>query len=168
MPPFTLTPLLAADTVRLWTLDQLCFPPGIAYSEAEIRACLLQANRGFHAAIEVDGAPSTAPPAAFILSLLHRRRGHVITLDVALGYRRQGMGLALMQAAEERFQALGAVGMRLETAVDNDPARRFYARLGYREVRPLPNYYGRGLDGLLLLKDGFRAPAASISPACHN
>lgn len=75
------------------------------------------------------------------------------------------MGLALMQAAEQHFRAMGAAGMRLEAAVDNHTARRFYARLGYREVRPLPHYYGRGLDGLLLLKNGFSAP---LSPPCHN
>jgi len=75
-----LQPLSAADSARLWALDQRCFPPGIAYSESEIRACLLQAARGFHAAIGAtmdDGgdAPELRPPAAFILSLLHRRRG---------------------------------------------------------------------------------------------
>lgn len=155
MPPFVLTPLSAVDSARLWALDQRCFPPGIAYSESEIRACLLQANRGFHAAIEAEGAPAAAPPAAFILALLHQRRGHVITLDVAPEYRRQGLGLALMQAAERHFRALGAVGMRLETAVDNHAARQFYARLGYQEKRRLPDYYAPGQDGLLLLKDGF-------------
>ncbi|HEY7839712.1 MAG TPA: N-acetyltransferase [Terriglobales bacterium] len=152
-----LQPLSAADSARLWALDQRCFPPGIAYSESEIRACLLQAARGFHAAIGAtmdDGgdAPQLRPPAAFILSLLHRRRGHIITLDVAPEHRRRGLGWALMLAAEAHFRALGAVGMRLETAVDNQAARRFYARLGYREMRELPDYYARGQHGLLLLK----------------
>lgn len=175
LPPLVLTPLSAADSTRLWVLDQRCFPPGIAYSEGEIRAYLLQAQRGFHAAIESGESACGAspgdlrerpqvkvapPPAAFILSLLHRGRGHVITLDVAPEHRRQGMGVELMRAAERHFRDLGAVGMRLETAVDNQVARGFYARLGYREVRVLPHYYAHRQDGLLLLKNGFGEAAS--------
>jgi len=159
LPPVVLQLLSAADSARLWALDQRCFPPGIAYSESEIRAVLLQGARGFHATIDdpcevaVEKCrATTAPPAAFILSLLHRRRGHIITLDVAPEHRRRGLGLALMRAAEAHFRALGAVGMRLEAAVDNQAARQFYARLGYRETRSLPDYYAPGQHGLLLLK----------------
>lgn len=155
------TPLVAltpADSLRLWQLDQRCFPPGIAYSESEIREVLLQAGRGFHAATEVEGAL-----AGFILTLLHRGRGHVITLDVAPEFRRQGVGRRLLAAAERHYARRGVGGMRLEAAVNNHAALRFYARLGYQPVRLLPGYYAADLDGLLLRKDWTPASAP-----CHN
>ncbi|HXE31080.1 MAG TPA: GNAT family N-acetyltransferase [Terriglobales bacterium] len=146
-PP--LCALKLADTRALWELDQRCFPPGIAYSQAEIRSMLRQ--DGFHRGIERDDAPGEF--AAFVLSQRHGHRGHIITLDVGAEYRRRGLGAALLAAAEQYFQAQGTIGMRLEAAVNNRPALQFYTRCGYRVVRPLPGYYAEDLDGLLLHKD---------------
>lgn len=151
-----LQPLAVADAPALWALDQRCFPPGIAYSQAEIRALLRQAERGFHRAVHREQVL-----AGFLLSLSHRNRGHVITIDVDDRHRRRGVGQALMEAAERHYHQQGAAGMRLEVAVNNLAALRFYGRLGYRVVRPLPGYYARDLDGILLHKDW---PAPTLHP----
>lgn len=138
----------SADADRLRELDQRCFAPGIAYTRAEMAALLRAGERGFHRGIERQGQL-----AAFILTLPRRQRGHVITVDVAPEWRREGLGLALMTAAEAHYRAEGARGMRLEVAVNNQPALRFYSRQGYRIQRTLPGYYSDDLDGLELLKD---------------
>lgn len=150
--PFTLRPLAPSDSPRLWALDQRCFPPGIAYSPAEIKEFLL-IHGAYHRAIELGAPPALA---GFILTVRNRDRGHVVTLDVAPEFRRQGLGQALMEAAEAHFgihRRAGLVGMRLEVAVNNASALRFYVRLGYRVVRTLRGYYAADLDGLLLHKD---------------
>lgn len=137
-----------ADAEALFVLDQRCFVPGIAYSKAEIKEILAAAARGFHVALEREGAL-----LGFILTLHHHGRGHVITVDVAPEHRREGVGQALMRAAEKFYREQGARGMRLEVAVNNQAAQRFYERLGYGVVRRLPRYYHAALDGLLLHKD---------------
>lgn len=142
-----MVPLQLADAPRLWALDQVCFQPGIAYSQAEIEAVLRAAN-GFHRGLEMAGELT-----AFILTQRRGRRGHVITLDVAPECRRSGLGRRLMLAAEAHYEKTGAMGMSLEAAVNNAPALQFYARLGYRIERRLPGYYAHDLDGLRLGKD---------------
>jgi len=153
----TLRPLTLADAAPLFALDQRCFQPGIAYSKAEIKEILAAAPRGFHVALEQDGAL-----LGFILTLHHGGRGHVITLDVAPEHRRQGAGQTLMQAAEDFYRRHGARGMRLEVAINNHPALRFYATLGYRAIRTLPRYYTPTLDAQELHKDF--PPAAPPQP----
>lgn len=104
-------------------------------------------RRGFQLAAEACGSL-----AAFILTEPERGRGHVITVDVAPEHRRGGVGLALMQAAEDHYRAMGARGMSLEVAVNNAGALAFYARLGYRVARILRDYYAADLDALRLEK----------------
>jgi ribosomal-protein-alanine N-acetyltransferase len=144
----TYRPLTPADLPALFALDQRCFPPGIAYSQREIRDALRLAPRGFH-----RGAFAEAALAGFILTLRRADRGHVITVDIAPEYRRRGLGQALLSAAEAFYRHTGAHGMRLEAAVDNTGALAFYAGLGYHTVRRLPRYYSPRLDGVLLHKD---------------
>ncbi|HEY8054491.1 MAG TPA: GNAT family N-acetyltransferase [Terriglobales bacterium] len=137
-------PLILADLPALHALDQRCFPPGIAYSQAEIAAALRH-PQGFHRGAEEGGRL-----AAFILTQPRGRYGHVITVDVEADFRRQGLGEELMRAAEEHYRGRGASGMLLEAAVNNAGALAFYSRLGYRVERTLPGYYAEDLDGLRL------------------
>jgi GNAT superfamily N-acetyltransferase len=56
--------------------------------------------------------------------------------------RRRGLAVALVQAAAERFRALGVRQLRLHTASFNDAARATFARAGFRPcvvemLRPL-------------------------------
>lgn len=145
---FAYRPLTPADLPALFALDQRCFPPGIAYSQREIREALRLAPHGFHLA-----AFARTTLAGFILTLRRAGRGHVITIDVAPEFRRRGIGRRLLAAAEAFYRRAGARGMRLEAAADNAAAFAFYAGLGYRTVRVLPRYYTPRLDGVLLHKD---------------
>jgi len=82
-----------------------------------------------------------------------RGRGHIITIDVRERGRRQGVGSALLRAAEEQFRLARSHAIRLETAVDNLSALSFYKRHGYAVIRTIPRYYSNGVDALLLEKD---------------
>ena len=55
-------------------------------------------------------------------------------LAVAPAYRGQGVGAALMQHAFSLFAARGAPYVDLKVGVDEEPARRLYARLGMAEA----------------------------------
>lgn len=57
--------------------------------------------------------------------------GLVENLYVEPDARRQGVGSALLRAAEDRLRGQGATVVRLEALAENEPARRFYRNHGY-------------------------------------
>lgn len=57
--------------------------------------------------------------------------GVVENLYVTPSARRQGIGSALLTAAEERLSDAGASVINIEAMADNDAAREFYAAHGY-------------------------------------
>jgi ribosomal-protein-alanine N-acetyltransferase len=147
---FTIRDYRAADFDRLWQIDQLCFPAGIAYTQMELSGFITRRN-----AITLVGE-SQAPagvaqskPGVDIHSIagyviahsIRRKYGRILTLDILPQARRFGLATKLMIAAEERLRTLGCEEIYLETAVDNEPALRLYRKLGYEILRTLPEYY---------------------------
>jgi len=63
----------------------------------------------------------------------------------------RGTGAALMDAFEAAAFAAAADAFALVT-MDNDAARRFYARRGYAEVGQLPDYVREGITEVVLRK----------------
>ncbi len=61
-------------------------------------------------------------------------------LFVASTARRQGMAAALLGAAAELAQSLGAAGLSLSTALDNAPAQALYESLGWQRDRQFCEY----------------------------
>lgn len=66
-------------------------------------------------------------------------------LHVAATCRRQGVGRALMGAAEDLARRRGVDCLSLDVDTDDDTAQSFYAALGYTFVRP-HNHRWRSID----------------------
>ncbi len=155
-----LRPYTAADFAALYALDRACFPPGIAYGRAELRAFLqhpssftVLACRG--RIIEGFAVVRPARKAAAGAAL------HVITIDVAPTARRKGVGGALMHWIAGKAEELGSEAIMLEVAVDNLPAQLFYRHHGFAVVGTIPGYYNGVLDALQMERSTPAAPAAS-------
>jgi [ribosomal protein S18]-alanine N-acetyltransferase len=169
--PYTIRDFQLADFETLWRIDQLCFPPGISYSKAELN--LYIRRRGSFTLLAVDSAPS-APPApdsgkdkkispptpmanaavaGFIVAEVNRSTGHIITIDVIATVRRAGVGSLLLHSAEDRLRAAHCHTVELETAVDNLSALSFYKRHAYSVIKTSPRYYPNGVDALVLQKN---------------
>jgi [ribosomal protein S18]-alanine N-acetyltransferase len=162
------------DFDTLWRIDQECFPPGISYSQKELRFYMRRSGSftlvAKDGSASADGRDSTgmvraaakgylsgdvAKPSisGFIVAEGGRRGvGHIITIDVVAAARRCGVGSLLLGAAEDRLRAAGSFAVALETAVDNVSALRFYKRHGYDVIQTLPRYYSDGMDALVLQK----------------
>jgi ribosomal-protein-alanine N-acetyltransferase len=153
---FTVRDYRREDFNTIWTIDQTCFAPGIAYSQYELRAYIRRSG-GFTLVAEADELPGDDPERAvlgFIVAESSRRgAGHVITIDVRSEARRHRVGSTLLGAAEDRLRSAQCHSVRLETAVDNVSALAFYKRHGYDVVQTIPHYYSNGVDALLLEKD---------------
>ena len=136
-----------ADFDTLWRMDQDCFAPGIAYSKQELKTYIR--SKSTFTLVGVDAKDSIR---GFIVAHVSQI-GHIITIDVAQGARRSGVGSLLLLSAEQRLREGGSHAIGLETAVDNVTALAFYKRHGYHVVRTWPRYYSNGVDALVLRKD---------------
>jgi len=151
---FCIRDFRAADFERLWRIDQLCFPPGIAYSQMELNGFIMKRNAitligelepgevGHVREPVADNDGNAGRLAGFVVShSIRRKYGRILTLDILPEARRGGLATGLMTAVEERLRSLGCQQVFLETAVDNDAALRLYHKLGYTILRTLPEYY---------------------------
>jgi len=160
---FLVRPYRPEDFRSLWEIDQSCFPPGISYTQFELKS-YIRGSSAFtlvaeeRTSDEVSGpAPENGDASRIVGFLVGERtlrgRGHIITIDVRDRVRRHGIGSMLLSSAEEQFRLMKCASIRLETAVDNVAPLSFYKRHGYNVIRSLLRYYSNGVDALLLEKD---------------
>jgi ribosomal-protein-alanine N-acetyltransferase len=130
----------AADTASLAALHAASFPD--PWDAAAITALL--ATPGTLAFHHADG---------FVLARIAGDEAEILTLAVMPVARGKGLGRALLQAAINQAQALGAVTMFLEVGVDNPAALALYSGLGFTRVGARKAYYtaaGGSGDALVL------------------
>lgn len=93
-------------------------------------------------------------PVGFIV--IWWRRGastcRIIDLAVRRRYRRLGAGARLVDAAIRFARRESFIGVTLEVAENNRPARHLYSSHGFGEERRLPRYYDEGEDALRLVR----------------
>lgn len=156
--PMHLRSFRPADLQTLYEIDQACFPPGVSYSREEIaRFIAKQGSRTWvaEAEDEIVGFLTADRRPTMLL-------GHVITVDVVEGWRRRGVGSALMDAAEEWARQEGFAAISLETGENNLAAQAFYEARGYSRYEKLERYYANGEAAWIMvkwLKEGHSAQA---------
>jgi ribosomal-protein-alanine N-acetyltransferase len=139
------------DLDAIVELDAECFEPPFRFSGAAMRR-FAEAENAWALVAESEGAL-----AGFCIVHLERAEtvdvGYVVTIDVAAGFRRRGLGEQMLAAGEAWVQASGGAGMMLHVFVKNDVAVRFYERLGYRRVGGQRGFYGPGIDAAMYWKE---------------
>lgn len=88
----------------------------------------------------------------------HPASEHVadVGVMVADGYRRQGIGRALMESAEAWAKSVGVRKIELHVFPHNESALALYERLGYRQVGVRHGHFRRSagyVDAILMEKD---------------
>jgi ribosomal-protein-alanine N-acetyltransferase len=76
--------------------------------------------------------------------------GWIATIAVDPGYRRRGIGLALLHACESK---LGVPQSRLTVRISNQSAISMYERDGYKTKDIWQAYYNDGEDAMLMEKE---------------
>lgn len=138
------TAKLAAELVRLHhgydPLRFLCVEPLEAGYERFLRT---QVDRGDVALlVAVSKRDDDETIVGYVLGSLEDRDwsdlrdacGKIHDLFVAESARGRGVATDLVEAAVARLEALGAPRVVLMTAWQNEPARRFFERLGFRRT----------------------------------
>jgi len=76
---------------------------------------------------------------------------HVVSVAVMEGYRRRGMGRALVvEAMRKGRDVYGAGEGYLEVRVSNEPAIGLYSKLGFQKVKRNYGYYMDGEDAWVM------------------
>ena len=77
----------------------------------------------------------------------------VLTVAVLPEYERQGIATHFMGELEKWSKEKQASAMMLEVGVENTGAIALYEKLGYQTISTRKNYYGQGLDALVMRKE---------------
>nr|WP_241865480.1 GNAT family N-acetyltransferase [Paracoccus salsus] len=104
----------------------------------------------FSALIASPGAFLLVRGQGFLLGRVILDEAELLTLAVASQARRQGLGRTLAEAFAATSRRKHAETAFLEVAESNHSARALYGRLGWCEAGRRPQYYGPGLDALIL------------------
>jgi ribosomal-protein-alanine acetyltransferase len=93
--------------------------------------------------------------AGFVILQFYRQDdtvfGHIITINVAVNFRRMGVAQKLLFECERILKSRSVLECRLEVRQDNAAAIGLYHQLGYVEIGLLEKYYGKK-HGLYLKK----------------
>ena len=76
---------------------------------------------------------------------------HVLSIAVERGMQGMGIGKKLLQRLLLDCCSVGAKTAMLEVEYTNYAAQRLYLSLGFRYAATLPNYYGEGRHGLVMI-----------------
>src|SRR5271169_1273207 len=95
---FVIRPYQAADFDRLWHIDQLCFPPGIAYTQMDLTGFITRRKAITLVAEFVEGNECAGGIAGFAVAQPTRKIGRILTLDIVPQARRFGLATRLVHA----------------------------------------------------------------------
>ena len=118
---------------------------GAAFEEpypAPVMNLLLQALSAWCLVAEVPADRGLAL-AGFAIARLVVGECEILTLGVAPGHRRQGVGRALVRAIRAEASRAQATAMFLEVGEDNEAARELYLEAEFEVVGRCPDYYRR-------------------------
>lgn len=150
MPPLARVELRAASVADLdavAVLETAVFA-GDRMSRRSLRRLLRRPSAGTLVAV----ADGRIVGYAMLLFRHGSRVARLYSLARAPQAAGQGIGEALLGAAEREAAGRGAVEMRLEVRADNDRAKALYERLGYAAFGCRADYYEDHADALRMRK----------------
>ncbi|WP_038092907.1 GNAT family N-acetyltransferase/peptidase C39 family protein [Acidihalobacter prosperus] len=106
---------------------------------------------------------------AYVLTLYSRgtSMARIYSIAVSATLRGQGVGRALVEAAETRAKAEGRITLRLEIRRDNAASLALFRALGYRQFDQVPDYYEDHMEALRFEKSlapQFKAEQVQVVP----
>lgn len=144
----TLSEARPRDAAALAALHGASFNRG--WSETEFRRLLLDSNVLCHRAMRGRRL------LGFVLSRRATDEAEILSIAVAAAAQGRGLGRKLVDLHLRRLAGLGARTVFLEVGEDNEPARRLYRQIGFREVGRRESYYRAAPSGsaaLVLRRD---------------
>jgi ribosomal protein S18 acetylase RimI-like enzyme len=125
------------DFERIIELENICFTSEQAYTRRQLNYLLTKAN----SLVLVETTNAVLRGFIIILYRKGNRVAGIETINVEPVYRKQGVGLRLLNAAEECLRKKGIHKIRLEVSTTNQAAIMLYENAGFKKIALLKNYY---------------------------
>jgi len=125
------------DFERIIELENTCFTSELAYKRRQLRYLLTKAN----STVFVETTNTIVRGFIIILYRKGTRVAGIETINVDPAFRKQGVGLRLLNAAEEDIRKKGMHKIRLEVSTTNHAAIMLYENWGFKKIAFLKNYY---------------------------
>jgi len=138
----------AQDIPVMVSLDKQLFPYS-PWSSGQYREEISAPTR--HFIVALDDAQSIIGYAGVFAP--RGAAADILTVGVIPEHRGQGIAKALMALITEWAKTQGAEAMMLEVKIDNLEAISLYETLGYLKLNIRKDYFGSGLDALVMRKD---------------
>ena len=148
---YRIEPARLADAALLAAMSQELVEAGLrpSWGRERIRAHMR------HPESIVLGARCGGMIAGFAIMRYADEAAHLNLLAVDPVHRRRGVGRRLVRWLEETAHTAGTFIIGLELRAENQGARAFYARLGYRELARIPGYY-QGVEAAIRMQRDVR------------
>src|SRR4051795_3557240 len=128
----TLSAALPRDAASLAALHAASFSRG--WDETEFEQLLTDRS------VVADRAISGCRNIGFIISRRAADEAEILSVAVTRAWQGRGLARRLLDLHLRRLAGLGVHAVFLEVDEDNTPARRLYARAGFREAGRRPSY----------------------------
>ena len=125
------------DFERIIDLENTCFTSELVYTRRQLLHLLTKAN----SAVLVEITNKIVRGFIIILYRKGTRVAGIETINVDPSFRKQGVGLRLLNAAEEDIRKKGMHKIRLEVSTTNHAAIMLYENAGFEKIALLKNYY---------------------------
>ena len=140
---------MALDLPTFVSLDKQLFPYS-PWSAAQYREEFENNTRYFVVALD-EGTSIVGYAGVFLPSA--GVAADILTVGVTSEHRRTGIARKLMALITDWAVARDANAMILEVKTDNGEAISLYESLGYEKLNVRRDYFGAGLDALVMRKD---------------
>ena len=149
MDTILIGPAKIGDAPAIANMSRTLIEPGLPWTWTPRRVAAHMKQR--HSMVVV--ARSGSELVGFVMAQFGNDDVHLTLLGVAQAHRNAGIGRRLMEWVEESAVVAGLFMVKLEVRARNQAARRFYARVGYRESGVMTGYYSGVEDAIKLSRD---------------
>jgi ribosomal-protein-alanine N-acetyltransferase len=142
-------PARIGDAPGIANMSRNLIEPGLPWTWTPRRVATHMRQR--HSMVVV--ARSGTQLAGFVMAQFGNDDVHLTLLGVAETHRSAGVGRKLVAWVEDSAVVAGLFLVKLEVRARNHAARRFYAKVGYKESGVVQGYYSGVEDAIKLSRD---------------
>lgn len=125
-------------------LERKTFPPSQVFPFEDN----LSTKHNTHVYVVLSDVPNTGRLAAYAICVKFRHRLLLHKVCVSVGYKRQGIGFALLSTVIEHARTWSCRAIDLWVQSDNDAAMQLYIKSGFSVQSTVLNYYAPGKTGI--------------------